>query len=151
MSRDEKVTGFLDAAEQAGLKKSARVFFCGPDAEFGDSMLGDLGREQGRAFAAMASRPSGLVAVNDLMALGLIAGCRDAGLATPRDVSVVGMDDVFFGSLVQPALTTVRFPLAEIARQVVERVVARQEGDTRAREFVFEPALVMRDSVAAVL
>lgn len=150
MSRDEKVTGFLDAAREAGLHRSAQVFFCGPEAEFGDSVLSELGREQGRAFGAMASRPTGLVGVNDLMALGLIAGCRDAGLQTPKDVSVVGMDDVFFASLLQPALTTVKFPLADIARQALERVVARQEeGAVAAREFIFPPALVVRDSVAA--
>jgi DNA-binding LacI/PurR family transcriptional regulator len=149
MSRDEKTTGFLDAARQAGLQRSAKVYFCGEQAEFGDSVLSELGREQGRAFGKMASRPTGLVAVNDLMALGLIAGLRDAGLCTPRDVSVVGMDDGFFASLVQPALTTVKFPLADIARHAVERVVARERGEAQAHEFIFTPALVLRESVAA--
>jgi DNA-binding LacI/PurR family transcriptional regulator len=81
------------------------------------------------------------------MALGLVAGCRDAGLAVPRDISIAGMDDVFFSSLLEPALTTVQFPLRELARRAVDRVVQRQQGPTAAEEFVFEPRLVPRASV----
>lgn len=149
MSRDEKVTGFLDAAKEAGLQRSAKVYFCGQEKEFGDSNLSELGREQGRALAGLVRRPSGLVAVNDLMALGLVAGYRDAGLTVPRDLSLVGMDDVFFSSVMTPALTTVHFPLPEIARQAVERVVTRQQVETPAAEFIFAPTLVVRDSVAS--
>jgi DNA-binding LacI/PurR family transcriptional regulator len=97
----------------------------------------------------MKHRPTGIVAVNDLLALGLIAGCRGAGLQVPRDVSVVGMDDGFFASLVQPALTTIRFPLAEMARYAVERVAARERGDVSACESIYPPELVLRESVAA--
>ena len=57
MSRDDKVTGFLDAANEAGLQKSAKVFFCGPDAEFGDSMLSELGRKQGARFRQTCLAP----------------------------------------------------------------------------------------------
>ncbi|HYF20189.1 MAG TPA: LacI family DNA-binding transcriptional regulator [Ramlibacter sp.] len=147
MSRDEKVAGFLDAARQAGLQRSAKVVFCGSPGDFGDSVLSELGREQGRRFGATPGRPTGVVAVNDLMALGLVAGCRDAGLAVPRDISVVGMDDVFFASLLEPALTTVQFPLEDLARRAVDRVVQRQQAPAAAGEFVFQPRLVPRASV----
>lgn len=149
MSREEKVAGFLDTARRAGLQRQAKVFFCGPPREFGDSMLSELGRAQGRAFAAASARPTGLVAVNDLMALGLMAGCRDVGIAIPADLSIVGMDDVFFANLVEPALTTVHFPVPEIAARMVERVAARQDGKLAVAEFIFEPRLLMRGSVAA--
>lgn len=148
MSRDEKVTGFLDAAKEAGLHRSAKVFFCGPPREFGDSMLSELGRTQGREFGNATNRPTGLVAVNDLMALGLLAGCRDAGLSVPKAMSLVGMDNVFFSELMQPALTTVNFPVREIAARMVERVMVRQEDEKVATaDFTFAPTLLRRDSV----
>ena len=81
------------------------------------------------------------------MALGLMAGCRDVGLTTPQDISIVGMDDGFFASLVHPALTTVKFPLADIARQAVDRVIELQHGQAAGQEVIFEPSLVLRDSV----
>ena len=49
-----------------------------------------------------------MVAVNDMLAFGLLAGFRDAGLAVPRDVSVIGMDGLFLSSLTSPGLTTVQ-------------------------------------------
>jgi DNA-binding LacI/PurR family transcriptional regulator len=150
MSRDEKVTGFLDAAKAAGLQRGAKVFFCGGARDYGDSVLSELGRTQGQQFGRAALRPTGLVVVNDLMALGLVAGCRDAGLSIPGDMSIVGMDDVFFSELMQPALTTVRVPVQEVAARMVERMMARQDDSKlAAEEFVFEARLVTRDSVAA--
>ncbi len=150
MSRDEKVAGFLDAAKAAGLQRGAKVFFCGGARDFGDSVLSELGRAQGQQFGRAAVRPTGLVAVNDLMALGLVAGCRDAGLSIPGDMSIVGMDDVFFSELMQPALTTVRVPVQEVAARMVERMTARQDdAQLAAEEFVFEAILVTRESVAA--
>jgi DNA-binding LacI/PurR family transcriptional regulator len=73
----------------------------------------------------MAQRPTGVVGVNDLMAFGLMAGLRDAGLSVPRDVSVVGIDNVLPLHADAPGLTTVRVPVPEMAQVMVERVMSR--------------------------
>ena len=67
--------------------------------------------------------PTAVVAANDLMALGAMAEFRAAGLQLPRDVSVVGFDDIAFAALAEPPLTTVRLPLAELGRRAVEALV----------------------------
>ena len=152
MSRREKINGFLAAAAQAGLAGSAQVIEGRPRSEYGDAVMGELGRAEAAGIAAHApsERPTGLVAVNDMMALGLMAGLRDAGLAVPADVSVVGMDDVFLSALMQPALTTVHLPVREMAQTIVERLMLRLgDGDVAAGEFVFAPSLMRRESVAA--
>lgn len=73
-----------------------------------------------------AGRPC-VFAVTDVMAIGLIAGLRDAGLAVPRDVLVAGFDDIPTLRDHVPALTTVRVPLEEIGRRAV--LVALGEAD----------------------
>jgi DNA-binding LacI/PurR family transcriptional regulator len=78
MSRNEKIRGFRAAAEAAGLGASAKVIAARTQSEYGDSEMADLGREQGRRMATRRDRPTGLVAVNDLLAFGLLAGLRDA-------------------------------------------------------------------------
>jgi len=78
MSRNEKIRGFRAAAEAAGLGASAKVIAARTQSEYGDSEMVDLGREQGRRMATRRDRPTGLVAVNDLLAFGLLAGLRDA-------------------------------------------------------------------------
>lgn len=152
MSRREKISGFMAAASAAGLAASAQVIEGTPLNEYGDSMMSELGRIEAAKLAGRdpAERPTGVVAVNDMMALGLMAGFREAGLSVPADVSVVGMDDVFLSALMSPALTTVRLPVPEMAHTIVERVMSRlADPSLPTGEFMFQPSLVVRGSVAA--
>ena len=150
MSRSEKMRGFFAAAEAAGLRESARVIDGSTSAGYGDSEMADVGRLLAARIAKDRKRPTGVVAVNDLLAYGLLAGFRDAGLAVPADVSVVGMDGLFLSSLTSPGLTTVRLPVPEMAQTIVERVIGRLADPAIApAEFLFKPTLVQRESVAA--
>ncbi len=59
----------------------------GPLNEYGDSVIAEVGRATGLELCRAARRPTGIVALNDLMALGLMAGLREGGLRVPADVS----------------------------------------------------------------
>lgn len=148
-SRSEKIRGFFAAAEAAGLRKQARVIDGSTQSEYGDSEMADVGRLLAARIAAGDQRPTGIVAVNDLLAFGLLAGFRDAGLMVPADVSVIGMDGLFLSALMSPGLTTVRLPVPEMAQTIVERVISRM-ADARIApgEFLFKPTLKVRASVA---
>jgi DNA-binding LacI/PurR family transcriptional regulator len=147
-SRSEKIRGFLEAAQRAGLGDAARVIDRRTVSEYGDSEMADVGRELAADIARTPDRPTGIVAVNDLLAFGLMAGFRDAGLVVPRDVSVIGIDGLFLASLVTPPLTTVRLPVAQMAATMVERVISRlADPHLPAGEFLFQPDLVERASV----
>ena len=91
------------------------------------SYEGDFKFEGGRAAAAeiMAAGelPTAVVAANDMMALGAMQELRAAGLSIPRDISVVGFDDIAFAALAEPPLTTVCSPRAEIGRRAVEALM----------------------------
>lgn len=150
MSRSEKIRGFFAAAESAGLRKSASVIEGSTESEYGDSEMADVGRLLAARIAAESKRPTGLVAVNDMLAFGLLAGFRDAGLAVPADVSVVGMDGLFLSSLTSPGLTTVHLPVSAMAQTIVERVIGRlADPGIAPAEYLFKPDLVQRESVAA--
>ena len=149
MSRNEKIAGFLSVAKAAGLEASAQVVEGTPVDEYGDSMMSEVGRAQAGLLARLPDRPTGVIGVNDLMAFGLMAGFRDAGLAVPEDVSVIGIDNVFLSTLMHPAMTSVRLPVPEMAQVMVERVMSRLADPAIAtQEFIFQPTLVSRDSVA---
>ena len=150
MSRREKVNGFLAAARSAGLADSAHVVEGSMQAGYGDSEMADVGRMLAARIAANPRRPTGVVAVNDLMAFGLMAGFREAGLSIPGDVSVIGIDGLFLSALMNPGLTTVRLPVPDMARTLVERVIGRMADPGIAPgEFIFQADLVERGSVAA--
>ena len=150
MSRSAKIDGFHAAAEAAGLRRSAQVLDGGALNEYGDAVIAEVGRATAAKIAATVLRPTGIVALNDLMALGLMAGLREAGVRVPQEVSVVGIDGMFLSALSNPSLTTVVLPVREMARAMVERVMQSPEsvtGDEPAQ--VFEPTqLLERDSVA---
>lgn len=149
MSRSEKIRGFFAAAEAAGLVDEARVLDGSTASEYGDSEMADVGRMLAGRIASDRKRPTGCVAVNDMLAFGLMAGLRDAGLAVPEDVSVVGMDGLFLASLLNPALSTVRLPVAEMAQTIVDRVIQRlADPAVQPQEFLFEPDLIEGGSVA---
>ena len=58
-----------------------------------------------------------------MLAIGVMQAARARGLRVPEDLSVVGFDDTFEASIVTPALTTVRQPLAEMGRMAVSLLV----------------------------
>lgn len=92
-------------------------------------------------------RPTAIVAMNDLLALGALEAAADSGFRVPADLSVVGFDDIRAARLVQPALTTLRFPAADIGTLLVRELVpAIEAGHATHSERRVQPTLVIRDS-----
>lgn len=147
MSRRDKMAGFHAAAAAAGLAGSASVLDGGPLDEYGDSVIAEVGRAMGLQLAADPQRPTGLVALNDLMALGLMAGLREGGVDVPRQVSVVGIDGLFLAALSNPGLTHVQLPIREMAQAMVEAIVG--EGPPPPEQIFHQVRLIERASVAA--
>jgi DNA-binding LacI/PurR family transcriptional regulator len=149
VSRGEKIDGFLATVRAAGLEASAEVVERKAQSTFGDSELSELGRAIAAEIAAAKRRPTGIVAMNDMLALGILAGLREAGIDVPGQVSVVGIDDLFLSALINPAITTIRPPVPAMAALMVDRIMARlADPATPAAEFLFPPTLVTRQSVA---
>ena len=92
--------------------------------------------ESGRALAdeIVASGVSGVLAFNDLQALGIIAGCREAGKSVPQDLSVVGSDDIAAGTMSDPALTTITAPVRDLASAVLHLIEALIEAPADTRD-----------------
>jgi LacI family transcriptional regulator len=77
-----------------------------------------------------------VIAYNDLVAIGVIRALTAAGAHVPRDVSVIGFDNIFAAELVTPALTTVAAPLHAMGRTAVTHLLAMVRG---ARPTATEP------------
>jgi DNA-binding LacI/PurR family transcriptional regulator len=131
------------------LLKDARVLDGGALNEYGDSVIAEVGRTTGLRLGSDTGRPTGIVALNDLLAIGLMAGLRETGLRVPHDVSVIGIDGLFLSAVSNPTLTTVQLPIREMALAMVEQVMTQWTGSGTC-ELVFAPAgLIERGSVAS--
>lgn len=149
VSRSAKIAGFLDMAAQAGPAITAEVIEGSVAETFGDSELADLGFAMAGKLAAMSVRPTGIVTVNDMLAMGLMSGLHQAGLRVPEDISVVGMDGLSIAAFSNPSLTSVAMPLTEMADVMVQRAVERsRDPQLPAVNLVFQPTLISRHSVA---
>ena len=104
-----------------------------------------------RAVAEFAANPtSAVIAYNDLVAIGAIRALTSMGARIPRDVSVIGFDNIFAAELVTPPLTTVAAPLGAMGRTAVGNLLAIVRGARpRSEAPVSLPCrLVVRESTA---
>src|SRR5688572_9274673 len=86
---------------------------------------------------------------NDQMALGLLRRLHEAGREVPRDLSVVGFDDIPEAAYFTPPLTTVRQDFAELGRRCLHLLLGRIEGEVVPMRAVVAPELVVRASTGA--
>ena len=135
--------GYLDGLRSCGCGRDERLI------EVADDFMVEPGRRAAEALLARV-RPDAILCANDLLAVGVLAALRDAGLDVPGDVALVGMDNSDLSELTWPALTTVDLGSSERARIAAELLLARIEEPERAVQVVgVEPRLVIRASTGA--
>ncbi|WP_263367833.1 LacI family DNA-binding transcriptional regulator [Edaphobacter bradus] len=117
-----------------------------------------IGSEPGRAATVkLLGRQvqfTAIFAFNDVSAIGAIQALRDANLSVPRQVSVVGFDDIASAATNAPALTTVRQPLQEMGRVAAMTLLQLLQGEsagTLQNPIRVLPSFVQRNSTASVL
>jgi LacI family transcriptional regulator len=130
-----------------------------------DLLRGDMTMESGYDLV-MSRRGAlrgydGIIALNDLMAIGAILAIREIGLRIPGDIAVVGYDDTDLASCMRPTLTTIHQPREELSLVTCERLIeliqARHAGHAgrasragrathAARRIVLTPKLVVRET-----
>lgn len=116
--------------------------------------FGDFRRQGGEHHAAellrLPDRPTAIFAGNDAHALGVLHAASALGLSVPRDLSVVGYDDLAIAELAHPRLTTVHQPLREMAEQATRLLLQLLDGPRpEVTRIELATSLVVRDSTAA--
>jgi LacI family transcriptional regulator len=135
--------GFVEGMRAVGLPVDPDLVVTGTG--FTESEGARLCRE----LLARGAPFTGVLAGNDLLALGCIDVLREAGLDCPRDVSVAGFNDMHWSARFSPPLTTVRVPHHELGMAAADLLLERL-GDPRAevRHVVMPVELVVRGSTA---
>ncbi len=134
--------GWLHALQEQGIAASESWIGTGtPDMQGGESAMVEL---LGRNLQLTA-----VFAYNDNMAAGALTALKDNGIAIPLHLSVIGFDDIPIARYTDPQLTTVRYPIASMAKIATELALQGAAGtlDITATH-CFMPTLVRRHSVA---
>ncbi|HUW10179.1 MAG TPA: LacI family DNA-binding transcriptional regulator [Anaerolineae bacterium] len=111
----DRMDGYRDALREAGVGFDPSLIVRGTGCAVG-------GQQALSVLLSLADPPSGVFCYNDMTAIGVIAAARGAGLSLPRDLAIVGFDDIVFARLAHPPLTTIAQPLAELGQSAVEMV-----------------------------
>ena len=103
--------------------------------------------------AALSKRPTAILCSNDMTAVGVMREAYDRGISIPRELSVIGFDDIRLAEFTTPPLTTVRMSqkqLAEFAFQALRGEVEGPDGSANGKEVELETSLILRGSTAKV-
>ncbi|GAA3766005.1 LacI family DNA-binding transcriptional regulator [Terriglobus aquaticus] len=137
-----RVNAFRQALQAADLRYDATLVKPGnyrvPGGEAAMAQLLDL-----------PEPPTAVLHANDLSAFGAMLGAHKRGLQVPRDISLIGTDDVLLSEVMHPPLTTVRIPRKRLAQLCIEALehTKRQE-DGRGAQFSLKTELVVRGTTA---
>ena len=115
-----------------------------------DSDTLDGGQLATRALLAEGYRPTAILCVNDVMAVGALRELRERGLRVPQDISVTGFDNVKLSEFCFPALTTVHIPRDRIGQIVCDFLTADSNSPGSGPEVAIDPEFVVRDSTGPV-
>jgi len=139
----ERLAGYRDALDAAGLAFDHQLYRVG-DFEY------PSGYRETCALLESSVRPTAIFAANDVMAVAALKALHERGVAVPAQMSVVGFDDVEIAAWINPALTTVRQPLAHMgtfaATMLLQLIDGKELASTRV-ELATE--LIVRESCAA--
>lgn len=138
-----RLAAFLEAAATAGIHVPADNI---AEAGFQE----DAGHETAIRLLRRSKRPTAIVALNDLMALGVLTAADELGVSVPQELSVIGFDDIRSAAQVRPSLTTVHQSATEVGTLLVQELLpAISAGTISHRQRWVKPTLVIRDSTGA--
>ncbi len=95
-------------------------------------------------------RPTALLTMSDVMAIGAINAAKRLGVRVPEDIEVVGFDDIPLSALIQPSLTTIHQPIVQKGRRAAELLVNALEGSAEPKKELLHTHLVVRRSTRSV-
>jgi DNA-binding LacI/PurR family transcriptional regulator len=138
----ERYAGYRRALEESGLPLEPRMTVHGDGKPEGAEAAAGV-------LLALAKPPTAIFCYNDMSALGAMRRVRDRGLRVPRDISIVGFDDLYISQYLDPPLTTVRQPMRRMGRMAMETLLNIFAGAASGHDIKVPGELIVRQSTAA--
>lgn len=142
----DRLAGFSKVAQDHGITSGEIAIFSA------NSWTPDAGARAASEFLALPAdeRPTAVFCANDMLARGFIRTCLANGVAIPKDVSIIGYDNLQLAADLPVALTTVGQPRDELGRAATRLMLRSIENpNAEVKRKILQPELVVRDSTAA--
>lgn len=140
----ERQQGYMDALAQHDIPCDPRLIVQSTPNELGgESAVIEL-LNRGRKI-------TGIVCYNDPMAAGALSALVDNNIKVPNQISVVGFDDIMIANYVQPRLTSIRYPIVDMATQAAQLAISLAHRELKIDiTNLFIPTLIRRYSVGSI-
>lgn len=138
-----RMDGYQAALDEVGLAldgKQVCLIELANTLEAGESAFGKVWQS--------AWHPTAIVAMSDILAIGVMKAARESGLEIPKDLSVIGFDDIPQSALVCPALSTIKQPVRAKGKLAVDLLLSHMEEKAQPEHHVLPVSLIVRNSVA---
>lgn len=142
-SFDERQKGYERALKESGIEIDKRLI------KEGDPRSSETAKALTAELLKLENRPTAIFATNNLMTLGVLEALNQYNLKIPKDISVIGFDDMPWSKAITPPLTVVKQPAYEMGRKAADLFFKRVADPTRKPlEVVLDPQLIIRESTA---
>ncbi|MBN1876739.1 MAG: LacI family DNA-binding transcriptional regulator [Anaerolineae bacterium] len=137
---EDRLQPYLDSLQAVGMPVDQELIArCGPTIEDGYQAALQL--------LKLPARPTALIAINDLLAIGALRAAGDLNLSVPTDLSLVGFDDIHMAKYLTPRLTTVAKDAVSVGQHAVKQLIARiGEPDLPRQKISIPTYLIIRES-----
>jgi len=139
----ERLEGYKYALEEARIKYDENMIF-----------YGDYTMASGSASLPyfLKQKASAIFSFNDEMAFGIFKKARQEGVVIPRDLSLIGFDNIPYSDIVDVPLTTIHVPIDEIGKRVAQEIMyfIENDKDDKRRQIMYEPELILRESTIPI-
>lgn len=137
---DHRVQAFMKAMKRVGLIVDPRYMLVGNYRING----GELAMKE---LLAMKDRPTAMVTANDLTAIGALRVLHREGLSAPKDISIIGFDDIELSDILYPPLTTIQLPRHELAEKFATALeTSAKDPHAMGKFYHVKSSLVVRSS-----
>ncbi|GAB4112590.1 MAG: LacI family DNA-binding transcriptional regulator [Roseiflexaceae bacterium] len=147
-----RLTGYREALNAANIPLRKQWEVIAPDED--ELIEDDVAAGEALTYPLINSGVSAICCYNDMVAIGVLLACRNLRINIPRQLSVIGFDDLPTVQYVTPPLTTIRQPRVELgqcAMQTLVNLIEGQQGASQTANQTILPSLVIRESCAPPL
>jgi len=149
LAHRERKLGYIEALKKHKLNIDEKYIISGDYKKKG------LYKELSKKIARLKDY-SAIFAYNDIVAVNCIKALGNLGYKVPKDISIIGVDNLEIGNFVEPSLTTIEQPIEEVCLLTVELLIdlinnKDKYGNNYNRVIICNPKLIIRDSVIDLL
>ncbi|MEO6986448.1 MAG: LacI family DNA-binding transcriptional regulator [Paralcaligenes sp.] len=137
----QRVDGVKAALRERGLPLS-------PDYIIEKPYTIAAGREAFRKLFSTEPHPTAIFCASDVLAFGVLVECSNRGVEIPKQLSVIGFDNLEFCAHLPPGMTTIEVPAATMGESAARHLIARLSGNSERAHIELEASLIVRGTTA---